>query len=109
MNSEFILMKFLGHDLMCCHDLKRTIYGDTIYRNDKCKECSQRSKTFEYTTENNKSFILIESSYIDKNLLYVDPEMIINGEKNILTGDDGGFYHYWHCQKCDNVHKYTDK
>lgn len=109
MNSKFVLMKFLGHDLMCCHDLKHNIYGNKIYRNDKCKECLQRSKTFEYTSKDNKETIDIEASYIDKNLLYMDPNMIINGEKNILTGDDGGFYHYWYCQKCDKVYNYTDK
>ncbi len=43
------------------------------------------------------------------NKRYIHQPDIRNGENNSLTGDDGGYYHYWKCHNCNTTHKLTDK
>ena len=53
--------------------------------------------------------MIIGASYIDKNVYYVDPKYVVNGNRNKITGDDGGLYNYWFCEHCKQVFSYTDK
>jgi hypothetical protein len=90
-------MQFLGHDLMCDHPIDNP---------RKCKICKIRSDIF-YTKKGKK--LSVEASYIKLNTNFVDLERIVNGSKNSITGDDGGFLHYWYCETCDKIRKFTDK
>ena len=51
----------------------------------------------------------IDCSYVSKNIRYAHLPDIKNGDKNHLTGDDGGYEHYWRCNKCQSYYSFTDK
>lgn len=55
---------------------------------------------------NNKEDMI---SYESKNINYCYTPDIKNGKNNHLTGDDGGYFHYWRCNKCKIEYEHTDK
>lgn len=105
--EDLVLMKFLGHDLLCPHEKHYYCAPEWIDDNvfEDCDECISRKQVF---INGNDSYT-IGASYIDQNIHYVDLKNIINGERNSITGPDGGLYHYWFCENCKSVFQDTDK
>lgn len=48
-------------------------------------------------------------SYLNECIFHVDQKTIIKNHGDKLTGPDGGFHHYWRCNKCDKCFKFSDK
>lgn len=105
--EDIILMKFLGHDLICSHG--KNYYcapewcSDDVF--EDCDICISRKRIFINGNESHT----IGAGYIDQNVHYVDLRKIVNHESNTITGNDGGLYHYWFCEKCKTVFQDTDK
>lgn len=108
--GNIVLMKFLGHELICPHNKKYYCapeshgedYDDEF---ESCEICIKRKGIF----ENGNNTVTIGASYIDQNVHYIDPKNVVNGSKNRITGDDGGLYNHWFCEHCEKVFSYTDK
>lgn len=105
--ENLVLMKFLGHDLICPHG--KNYYSAPEWCSNEvfedCGTCIGRK----YTFMNGKDSHIIGAGYADKNVHYVDLKTIVNDENNSITGDDGGLYHYWFCERCKRVFADTDK
>lgn len=83
-DASIVLCQFLGHQY---DDTREEDFDDSI---------------FDYT--------YIDNRFEHKNIYYAHVDDLKNlGPKCLITGPDGGFDHYWRCNKCNTTYKETDK